>query len=139
MEHRDFLQLQIDQLGQALSKLFSKMLGIKEDGKASESLEAANQSLKEDLGFNLDEITALSTGEFIETLHEKELSSDSFDKLADILLLLADEFHQTEPANEKSKNLYHKCLSIYQHLKNIDSVYPFERQLKIERIKKLTS
>jgi hypothetical protein len=137
MEHRDFLQIQIDQLGQALSKLFSKMLGIKEDGQTSECLEAADQSLKKELGFNIDDLTALSTDEFIETLQKKELSSDSFDKLADILLLLADEFYQTESGNEKSKNLYLKCLRIYQHLKNIDSVYPFERQLKIERIKKL--
>jgi hypothetical protein len=135
MEHRDFLQLQIDQLGQALSKLFSKMLRIKEDGQ---SLETANQSLKEELGFNMDDLAALSTDEFIETLREKELSSDGFDKLADILLLLADEFYQREPGNERSKNLYLKCLSIYHHLENADSVYPFERQLKIERIKKLT-
>jgi hypothetical protein len=138
MEHRDILQIQIDQLGQALSKLFSKMLRIKEEGQTSECLEAADQSLKKELGFNIDDLTALSTDEFIETFQEKELSSDSFDKLADILLLLADEFYQTESGNEKSKNLYLKCLGIYQHLKNTDSVYPFERQLKIERIKKLT-
>jgi hypothetical protein len=110
MEHRDILQIQIDQLGQALSKLFSKMLRIKEEGQTSECLEAADQSLKKELGFNIDDLTALST----------------------------DEFYQTESGNEKSKNLYLKCLGIYQHLKNTDSVYPFERQLKIERIKKLT-
>ena len=136
MEQRDFLQLQIDHLGQALSKIFSKMLGIKEDGQ---SLQVANQSLKEELGFNIDDLTALSTGEFIETLRQKELSSDSFDKLADILLLSADELYELQPGNEKSINLYHKCLKIYHHLENADSVYPFERQLKIERIKKLTS
>lgn len=136
MEHRDFLQLQIDQLGQALSKLFSKMVGIKEDGQGLES--PVNQSLKEELGFNVDDLTALSADEFIETLQKKELSRDGFDKLADILLLLADELYQIEPRNERSKNLYLKCLEIYHHLENEDSVYPFERQLKIERIKKLT-
>jgi hypothetical protein len=139
MEHRDFLQLQIDQLGQALSKIFSKMLGIKEKDSLAESIESTSQSLKEEMGFTIDDFVTLDTENFIAILQEKNVAVDNFDKIADILLLTADELYELQPGNEKSKSLYLKCLKIYHHLQATDLIFPFERQLKVERIKNLVS
>lgn len=138
MEQRDYLQRQIDDLGRVLGKVFSDLLGLKNQGQLSQGIELTDQTLKEETDFDIEELAALPAEKFVDTLREKKkFGQESFDRLADILLLIADELNKREPGNERSKTLYAKCLKIYAHLEKTDLVDSYDRHLKAARIKKL--
>lgn len=130
MEQRDYLNKQIDQLGQVLAKIFSDLLGLKNSGQINAGLEITNQTLKSKLDFDIRDLIDIPTDDFINTLKEqRNLTNDNLDKLAEILLIIADN-RQTD-----KKKLYEKCLTIYEYLENTENVYSLDRQWKIERIK----
>jgi len=64
-----------------------------------------------------------------------KLSNDNFEKLADILLLLAGEPDPSKTDNDKKNKLYERSLAIYEHLDRTTTTYSFDRHSKIERIK----
>jgi hypothetical protein len=53
MEQRDYLKKQIDQLGQVLAKLFSDLLGLTNSGQINAGLEITDQTLKNELDFDV--------------------------------------------------------------------------------------
>lgn len=135
MEKRDYLMDQIEQLGQALALLFSRLYGLKSQGKIPEAIEMINQSLVSELGLDITDLSAIPTDDFILTLKEKKkFNYANLEQLADILLLIADESEGNKSVHEQSQDLYVKCLSIYNYLNERDLTYSFERQSKIERI-----
>ena len=131
MEQRDYLKRQLDQLGKVLEKLFSDLLGKKSQGKISEGIEMTNQAFKEQLSMNAEELVAIQTDNFINTLiTEKGLNNENLNKLADILLLIADNNQDKD-----KKLIYEKCLAIYKYLEKAETVYSLDIRWKIERIK----
>lgn len=136
MEQRDYLLRQIDQLGRVLGKILADLLGLKNQGHISEGIAVADQTIRKELDLDIDALTSIPTEKFIETLQEdKKLSNDNFDKLGDILFLLAEELDDKGTDSEKKKKLFEKTLAIYEHLDKTDSTYSFDRHLKIEKIK----
>jgi hypothetical protein len=130
MEERDYLKKQIDQMGQVFAKMLSSLLGLKNNGQVNEGLEMSNQTLKKELDFTIQELIDLSTNELIEYLTvQKNLTNENLDKLSEILL-----FHADNSQVEKEK-LYKRCLTIYEYLDSVESIYSLERQWKIQRIK----
>ncbi|MCZ2224118.1 MAG: hypothetical protein LC122_10880 [Chitinophagales bacterium] len=130
MEQQDYLKKQIDQLGQVLAKIFSDLLGLKNSGQINAGLEITNQTLKSEIDFDIQELLDITTGDFVNTLKkQKNLTNDNLAKLAEILLLIADN-GQTD-----NKKLYEKCLTIYEYLEKEENIYTLDRQWKIERIK----
>jgi hypothetical protein len=138
LQQEDFIKRQIDQLGQVLGKILADFLGLKTQGQISEGIEAADQALKSGLDLNVDDLTSIPTEKFIKSLQEvKKLSNDNFDKLAEILFLLAEELNHRGTDNEKKKKLYERILAIYMHLDKTSSIYSFDRHIKIEKIKNM--
>lgn len=130
MEQQDYLKRQIDQLGRVLGKIFSDLLGLKSQGQIDDGIEITNQALKDELDLDIQKLLDIQTDDFIDTLKiEKSLTNDNLDKLAEILLLIADN-RQTD-----NKKLYEKCLTIYAYLEKDENIYSLDRQWKIERIK----
>ena len=130
MEERDYLKKQIDQMGQVFAKMLSSLLGLKNNGQVNEGIEMSNQTLKKELDFTIQELIDLSTNELIEYLTvQKNLTNENLDKLSEILL-----FHADNSQVEKEK-LYKRCLTIYEYLDSVESIYSLERQWKIQRIK----
>ena len=131
MEQKDYLQKQINQLGRLLGELLSNLLGLKSQGQINDGVEITNQVLKRELDLNIQELINIRTDNFINTLKTgKSFNNQNLDKLADILLLIAD--------NKQGKDkqmLYEKCLTIYEYLEKVENVYSLDRQWKIERIK----
>jgi hypothetical protein len=135
MEKRDYLMDQIEQLGQALALIFSKLQGFKSQGKVPEGIEMTSFSLKSELGFDIDELSAIPSELFVSRLQdEKKINFTNFDLLADILLHIADDLYDNNPESDQSLNLYEKCLKIYTYLNDKDLTFSFERQSKIARI-----
>jgi hypothetical protein len=135
MEKRDYLMDQIEQLGQALASIFSKLYKQKGQGKVPEAIEMTNQSLKAELGLDIDELSAIPAELFVDTFKmEKKFSFENLERLADILLLIADKSEEENILHDQSLNLYAKSLSVYNYLNENDLTYSFERQAKIEGI-----
>lgn len=130
MEERDYLKKQIDQMGQVFAKMLSSLLGLKNNGQVNEGLEMTNQTLKKELDFTIQELIDLPTDELIEYLTaQKNLTNENLDKLSEILLFYA------ENSQVEKEKLYNRCLTIYEYLDSVESIYSLERQWKIQRIK----
>lgn len=130
MEQRDYLKKQIDQLGQVLAKILSDFLGLKNSGEINAGIEMTNQTLKNELDFNIQDILDIPTDKFIDTIkRQKDLTNENIEKLAQILLLITD--------NQKydNKKLYEKCLAIYEYLEKVENIYSLDRHWRITRIK----
>ena len=118
MEQQDYLKKQIDQLGQALAKIFSVMLGLKNNGQINAGIEITNQSLKTEIDLDIENLLDIPTEDFINTLiTQKNITNDNLDKLAEILLLIADN------GQLDNKKLYEKCLAIYEYLEKVENIY----------------
>ena len=136
MQEEDWLIRQINQLGRVLGKILADLIGLKTQGQIGEGIEAAEQTLNNELGLNIDDLTSIPTEQFIKTLQEgKKLSDDNFDKLADIFFLFAEELDERGTDNEKMKKLYERSLTIYEYLDKTGSTYSFDRHFKIDKIK----
>lgn len=134
MAQEDYLKKQIDQLGLVLARLFSDLLGRKDMGQLNDGIETINQALENELGLDIQKLADIPSDNLIDTLKTQQgLTNESLDKLADILLFIADN----NPGDHKK--LYAQCLTIYEHLEKTDSTYVLDRHWKIERIKKALS
>jgi len=131
MIRQDFIIKQINQLGQVLARLLSDLQGLKSSGQKSAGLEITNQTLKNELDLDVQELIDIPTDNFIETLtDQKNITIESLEKLAEILLLIADNNH------EDSKIMYQKCVIIYEYLEKAEDSYTLHRQWILQRIKK---
>ncbi len=138
MEKHDYLMDQIEQLGQALAGIFSKLMGLRDQGKVPEAIEMTSLSLKTELDLDLDELSAIPTDDFVSRMKEdNRFNHSNLGILADILLHIADNIHISNPESIQDQNLYGKCLNVYKYLNDRDLTYSFERQAKIERIDSL--
>lgn len=133
MERQDYLKKQIDQLGRLLGKLLSDLLRLKGQGQINEGIAITTQTLKSELDLDLQILLEMPNEDFIHTLKsQKEFDNENLDKLATLLLALADNGQ-----DEKTNLLYEKCLAIYEYLEKSDNTYSFDRQLKIKRIENI--
>ncbi|MCX6267849.1 MAG: hypothetical protein NTW16_10900 [Bacteroidetes bacterium] len=138
MEQEDYIKRQIDQLGRVLGKIFADLTGLRTQGQTGEVLEAADHSLKSELGLNIDELTSISTENFIPTLQTgRNFNHDSLDTLADILFLLAEEPDHDGSGKEHRRKLYDRSLVIYEYLDAVSGTYSFDRHLRMEKIKSM--
>ncbi|MHC1704517.1 MAG: hypothetical protein AB9846_11465 [Tenuifilaceae bacterium] len=138
MQQEDYLKRQIDQLGRVLGKILADLLGLKTQGQAGQVIEVTNLALKDELDLNIDDLIALPEEEFISTLVVgKKLNEMHLEKLAEILFLIAEDSKYQEKENKKSKELYLRAFLIYDHLNRTSSTYSFDRQYKIEEIRKI--
>lgn len=133
MEQRDHLKKQIDDLAEVLGKLLTGLLQLKTEGKIQESLDLTNQTLKTALNQDLDELLAIPDATFISDLKARKIKNEAFDKLAEVLLVLADN----EGSSEKGKRIYKKCFLLFEKLESVEPIYSMDRHRKLERLKKL--
>lgn len=128
MERRDLIEDQINQLGLVLSRIFSKIIGLKSKGLGLESVIVINQELKDEC--KTDNLLELSDDEFIFTLeNNKNFNCNNLEKLATNLMLTAEELE----VNEKI-NLYQKSLKIFELINTKELTYSHERFLKMKSI-----
>jgi predicted HAD superfamily phosphohydrolase len=134
MEQQDYLKKQIDQLGQVLQKMFSDLIGKKNNGQLSSGIELTSQHLKNALDLDLQSLLDIPTEDFVNTLmvHEN-MTNSNLEKIAEILLFIADN-------DEKdNKKLYEKVGVIFKHLEKTENIYSLERTWTMERISKILS
>jgi hypothetical protein len=133
---RDYFKKQIDELGQVLNKLLSDLLKLKNDGNINGGMERTNEVLQKEIALDLQQLLSIPEDTFIEELKNKKIADDNLNRLADILLELAE--NTTEGNTQQKEMLYKKSLLLLEHVQRSDSTYSMERHEKIERIKKIS-
>ncbi len=128
MERRDYLMMQVEQLGAVLRKLLSMLLNTKDIG--TETTAVIDQELSENLGYNTDELLAIEDDRWIETLlNTGRFNTENLEKLADLLLSMAEN-----DSTGIRDRLYRKSLMIYKYLEKSEKTYSMERNANIEKI-----
>lgn len=131
MEQQDHLERQIEQFGRILGRIFSGLIGLRSQGKINEGIEITSRALKSELDLDIQKLLTMPLYGFVNTLKkEKGFSNENLDKLAGILQIIADNTQGSD-----KKNLYEKCLAIYEQLEKTENVYSIDQQWKIEQIK----
>lgn len=130
MERRDFVEKQIDQLGRALAAMINKLLKGTNHGVSIES--DMIQSVQDGISIDLEKVSKLSQDELMEFLiNERGYSLENLEKLAKVITLIRN--HGSSLSEDSLKSIE---LSILNHLTKIDKDFSFERQMRIDHLKK---
>jgi hypothetical protein len=136
MQQEDWLLRQINQLSRVLGKILADLLGLKNQGRAGEGIEAAQVALKSELDLDIDGLLSIPKELLIKTLiEEKKFSDENLDNLAGIFFLISEELEQRGNDPERMKKFYGRALIIFEYLDHRGSTYSFDRRLKIEKIR----
>ena len=136
MPQEDHLKKQIDQLGRVLGKILADLIGHKAQGQIIAEPEAIYSLLKDAL--DIDDLLAIPIAELMTTLlSNNKFNNDNFEKLADILFLMAEEVDQGNKLNLMKNKLFERSLIIYEYLNKSSMTYSLERHLKMVKIKNI--
>lgn len=117
-----------------LSRVIAAMLGFRDKGFPEDGLQLANETYKEMLNFDLDELAILPVEKFIETVRKEGYNSSHLELIAQITQETANSFLvQSKVMNAKS--FYLKSLHLYYLLNEKDKTFSFEREKIIEELK----
>jgi hypothetical protein len=139
MVYKDYIMLQIEQFARALGKAFFSLIGLKKQGRVSESIEFTSRSLISELDIDLDHLVTLSKDELIGTLTSTAgFDHANMDRLAKILMQTGDSYY-TLNDTDRGKRFSQASLFIYEYLEEQDKTYSIDRREKIEKLKKLVA
>ena len=135
MEQKDYLLRQIDQLGQVLGYILSKMSGLKEIGNLEQATDFAYSYMKEELKFDLDKMLEIVDSQSVEELVSNfKFNNSNLLELSEIIRLIAESY---EKKNDllKAKNMYKKVLYLLEYINKNETTFSFEIFYKIDEIK----
>lgn len=133
MGQEDRLKRQIDQLAKALANILSRLTGADGQANVFDAVDLANAKLKNELNFNLDDLTVVADDELIAQLTSTYgLNNTHFTLLADIIYQAAKSLEATDEA--KSRKLFCKALVLYKHLAATEKNYSLHWHNRIAEI-----
>jgi hypothetical protein len=68
-------------------------------------------------------------------MEDRKLSSETLEKLAEILFIIADTIEQSPETRRRSQELYERSLLLYEYTDKSSTTYSFDRHQKIENLK----
>jgi len=133
MGQEDRLKKQIDQLAKALAGILSRLTGAGTQADVFEAVEQADTKLKNELKFNLDELTGIEDEELVHQLTGNYgLNNTHFIILADIIYQAAKKL---EAADEiRARKLFGKARVLYRHLADTEKNYSLHWHNRITEI-----
>lgn len=133
MFRKDYIQKVIDQLGQMLGKVLTNFLGFKDFSDFQNQFDASEAKLKEALGITFEELLHLPASHWITKLDDR-FKIEHLGQVADIHFKIAQLYFENE-AGEQYADALKQSLLLYKYLEENDTVYVYERYLKMEWIK----
>jgi hypothetical protein len=121
-----------------LSRVIAAMLGFRDGGFPEDSLRLADETYKEFLNFNLDELAIMPVEEFMEIIRKIGYSSTYVEALAQLAHETANSF-EAKGNGEYALSFHHKSLQLYYLLNEKDKTFSFEREMIITELKRITS
>ncbi len=134
MPKEDYLLKYLEKLSRAIAA----MLGLRETGFPEDALRLADETYKEMLGYNVEELTDMPVEKFVELVRKHGYTSSHLEIMARLA-------HETAKAQSTRLNpvdatsFYAKTLQLYYLLNEKDKTFSFEREMIIEELKQLTA
>tara|TARA_B100000780_G_C21021125_1_gene409264 strand:- start:79 stop:495 length:417 start_codon:yes stop_codon:yes gene_type:complete len=135
MEQRDLLKDQIEQLGNALTKILSDFLGMSSKGQTSKAIEIANESFQNQLDIDIQKVLTLSATDLMKYLQDRNLTADHIEIIADYLK--ASGTAELEEDKQKIQLKLDKALELLQIADDVSQAVSFSRIQKKKEIQEL--
>jgi len=133
MPKEDYLLKHLEKL----TRVIAAMLRFRDKSYPEESLRVADETFKELLNFNTEELGIMPFEKFIDTIRNEKYNSSYLEALAQ----LTHETAKTYTAlgkMELANSFYVKALQMYYLLNEKDKTFSFEREKTISDLLKLT-
>jgi hypothetical protein len=135
MEQRDLLKDQIEQIGKALAKILSELIGLKSKGQISQGIEITHQSLKGELDLETEQISTLTKKELKDYLINRHLKADHLEILSECLTEIAKG--EIEQNKKYIKVKLEKAIELLNLADEISKTMSFHRINKKKEIESL--
>lgn len=136
MFSQDYIMRQIQQFIQVLNTILTQVIKIKQERDNSEVFAYTNQMLKDEFGFNLEELSILLENDGVNYLKKNTgFTNEHLNILADILYELGDAGFESPDNHETSLSQLAQSLKLYEYIESDERIYSIERNLKITKIK----
>jgi len=121
-----------------LSRVIAAMLGLRDKGFPEDALRLADETYKELLGFDVEELAIMPVEEFVELVRKHGYTSSHLEIMARLAHETANAMN-TRADSENSNSFYEKTLQLYYLLNEKDKTFSFEREMIIDELKQLTA
>ncbi len=118
-----------------LSRVIAAMLGLRDKGFPEDALHLADETYKELLTLDLENISMMPVSEFIEIVKKESYTPAYIAALAKITKETTDCF-ELKSDSEKTRIFNEKALLLYKLLNEKDKTFSFERELIISELEK---
>ena len=110
------------------------MLGLREKGLPGDAIRLADETYKELLGCDVEELAILPVPDFVELIRKAGYTSTYLEALAKLSYETASSY-QAIGNSEFATNFFGKTLQIYYLLNEKDKTFSFEREMIIAELK----
>jgi len=133
MEQRDLIKDQIEQLGRALGKMITLVLGMDNGGDILKIQKEVAATFDTELKLDFKKLIGLEQKEFQETIKEKFQNQEAV--LEQLSALLFDIGKRCGPEGELRQQYLEKALWTLEYINSISDTFSMERLSKINIIK----
>ena len=128
---RDYLMIQIEQLGKVLGKILADLLGIR-SFEESDQYDIVKEQLYSELDLNMDELIFRNNEEFMKIISEKLVNNIMlYEKFSDVLNKAGDFYNIN---SEKRKQYYSKSLLLLQEIISQTQTFSVDLHTKISNL-----
>lgn len=136
MFSQDYIMRQIQQMTQVLNRILTQVLKLKKQEQEAETISFTNKKLKEELGFDLEELSAILSDKGISYLKkEHNFTNEHLSILADIIYELGEHGFNNLEEHTESLSLLTQSLKLYEFIELDERIYSIDRNIKITKIK----
>lgn len=129
MPKEDYLQKYLEKL----SRVIAAMLGFRDKGFPEDALRLVEETYKELLDIDLEELAIMPVEKFIDIIKKASYSAQHLELLAQLTRETANSF-SAKNESDIAKGFYAKSLQLYYLLSEKDKTFSFEREEIIQQL-----
>ncbi len=120
-----------------LSRVIAAMLGFRDSGFPEDGLRLVDETYKELLNSNVEELAIMPVEKFMEVIRKVGYTPTYLEVLAQLAHETANTF-QAQGNKQYAQSFYLKGLKLYYLLNEKDKTFSFEREMIISDLEKIT-
>jgi len=120
-----------------LSRVIAAMFGFRDRGFPEDSLRLADETYKELLDSDTEELSIMPIEKFVEIIRKENYNASYLEVLAQLANETANSYKSANKI-ENANSFYTKALQMYYILNEKDKTFSFEREMKITELEQIT-